>query len=595
MELALQVVGLKMTGRIEEAKDVAMRIVGTSSSSGDGGDAGVAGGSMSTYTTLSGSAVDGDVVHTALHGADSQASGSSTRDFQSVIIEFLKLLDVEVPTTSRVTVEEAVSLASPSGQTLLHLSAILGFHRLLKHLVSRGIDLDVRDANGYTALHFAALCGRVACARILVEGGADIEIVDARGRLAREVAQWRDQVDVQDLLESFEHRAARSDATTGSDDADESELGDDSEYMSSAEDSDDWNVASPTATIKPEPVEVEDDFNLSDHEDVADGNEPAAPVRPITGPEDSKFPPEKSLLSTSEKNPQSLLHRTLSQLPTAGLPNLPPMPDFFPNMPGLPMPQWALPNQLQLPNLHLPDIPLVFPVQMPTPSWPAVLQWSQPSTPTAGDAAKRSEGGFAVLPSGALPSWLSSYPWLAASGASTPSAEKEQDPPMYTPPAPSTSSVPLAVPLQSASTSSESIPREEAILPAGTESGSGVITSLSRAGSSSMLHSRPKSSRRQAHTAAEREQRLHDFQIKLKKQEQDKLKSKSQHYSRIARSNHVALFFSTSGDRMLIFFWIPVLILVFVYGVYVGVPALISGARNAADAYHTLRKQLTPA
>ncbi len=31
MELALQVVGLKMTGKIEDAKDIAMRIVGSSS------------------------------------------------------------------------------------------------------------------------------------------------------------------------------------------------------------------------------------------------------------------------------------------------------------------------------------------------------------------------------------------------------------------------------------------------------------------------------------------------------------------------------------------------------------------------------------
>lgn len=73
---------------------------------------------------------------------------------------------------------------------------MLDFHRLLKHLITREIDFDVRDANGYTALNGAALCGRVACARILVEGDANVEIVDARGHLAREIAQWGDQIDM---------------------------------------------------------------------------------------------------------------------------------------------------------------------------------------------------------------------------------------------------------------------------------------------------------------------------------------------------------------------------------------------------------------
>ena len=68
------------------------------------------------------------------------------------------------------------------------ICVLLGFHRLLRHLIQRGIDVDARDAHGYTALHtFAALSGRLACARILVKGGADVEIVEARGRTAREM------------------------------------------------------------------------------------------------------------------------------------------------------------------------------------------------------------------------------------------------------------------------------------------------------------------------------------------------------------------------------------------------------------------------
>ena len=33
------------------------------------------------------------------------------------------------------------------------ICVLLGFHRLLRHLIQRDIDVDARDANGYTALH----------------------------------------------------------------------------------------------------------------------------------------------------------------------------------------------------------------------------------------------------------------------------------------------------------------------------------------------------------------------------------------------------------------------------------------------------------
>ena len=504
MELALQVVGLKMTGRIEEAKDVAMRIVGTSSP-GSGDDATLTSGGMSG---VNGFSMDDDIVHSALHGQVSHSnartrSASSTRDFQSVIIEFLKLLEVDVPTTSKVSIREAISHASPSGQTLLHLSAILGFHRLLKHLVTLEIDLDVRDANGYTALHFAALCGRVACARILVEGGADIEIVDARGRLAREIAQWRDQIDVQELLESHEHQltSAISDFTSRhSDDADEStpELANPGEENSELSE---WDVASPTGTIKPTVAEVPDPILLAAF--LPEG------IRDWKMSDEKKPLSEKSLADAHEKNLQSLFHRTLSQLPTPGLPTFPPMPDFLPNMPGFPMPQWGLglPNQLQFPALHFPDIPMVFPVQVPTPSWPAALQW-----PGTGDnGVKRPQAGYPI-PSGISPSW---YPGWFATGA----VDKEQDLPMYTPPAPSSSPAQQATQPPAVTDSSPQNLSTATELPSASDTGSGGAIPTTT--STTALRNRP--TRRQTH-AVERDSRAHASQVK-KKQQRPKRKS----------------------------------------------------------------------
>ena len=116
MELALQVVGLKMTGRIEEAKNVAMRIVGNSSPQGS--EDTVSTGGMSPISNLSvGSSTVARSVHHLPPSASSEHSvllaHSSSRDFQSVVIEFLSLLYISVPTTSAVSIRQAVSHASP--------------------------------------------------------------------------------------------------------------------------------------------------------------------------------------------------------------------------------------------------------------------------------------------------------------------------------------------------------------------------------------------------------------------------------------------------------------------------------------------------
>ncbi|KAG9010186.1 SPT3 Dosage dependent suppressor of Ty-induced promoter mutations-like protein [Tulasnella sp. JGI-2019a] len=227
MELALQVVGLKMTGRIEEAKNVAMRIVGTNSgmdmsgpsqTSNSGGN-GNGGNQMSLLSrsvhhhSPSVSRIQSSVDLASM--LTPGGSGRQSRDFQSVIIEFLNLMDVELDeetdgaSTAAISVMEAISHPNPTGQTLLHLACILGFHRLVSALVSRGIDVDARDRNGFTALHFAAACGRLACARVLVEQGhADLEVVDGRGRSATQVAFDKDQADVHMLLQRLERRAA---------------------------------------------------------------------------------------------------------------------------------------------------------------------------------------------------------------------------------------------------------------------------------------------------------------------------------------------------------------------------------------------------
>jgi len=122
-------------------------------------------------------------------------------DLEVAAVEMLTLLD-QSPGGDFMSTAKAVSLASSAGQTALHLSAALGFERLLKELLARGVDPDQRDANGYTPLHFAALFGHIDCARVLLRGGADADIVNATGRTALAIARDSDHRVLAELLET---------------------------------------------------------------------------------------------------------------------------------------------------------------------------------------------------------------------------------------------------------------------------------------------------------------------------------------------------------------------------------------------------------
>ncbi|GAA5977606.1 hypothetical protein JCM10908_005036 [Rhodotorula pacifica] len=235
LELALQVVGMQMTGRIEDAAAIAMRIVANGSGGGQGG--GSMGGRGSNGNGASGGATDTAALAATLESATrsayatptgSQASSrrssfarstrpgpptseltriasGETRNFEGIVIKFLSLLDLDpslIPgaAPSLPSSQPPISLVNQQRHTLLHLAAVLGFHRLVAFLLPRGIALDTADRNGYTALHFAALYGRVAITRLLLEAGANTAVRTLAGRTPLDIAIERDDIDVEDLL-----------------------------------------------------------------------------------------------------------------------------------------------------------------------------------------------------------------------------------------------------------------------------------------------------------------------------------------------------------------------------------------------------------
>ncbi|GAA5913803.1 uncharacterized protein JCM6883_003997 [Sporobolomyces salmoneus] len=230
LELALQVVGLKMTGRLEDASAVAMRIVGNSPQGGGGSGSQSIAGAPNGSTAAQDTATLAATLNAAATSAyatplssrpssrrtsfstNSPASTSvpvlastETRNFEGIVIKFLSLLDLDpslLPGAAPSLPSASPPISQPDAQqhTLLHLATVLGFHRLVAFLLARGIDFDAADRNGYTALHFAALYGRVAIARQLLDAGADVALKTFAGKTAIEIAQDRDDVDVEELL-----------------------------------------------------------------------------------------------------------------------------------------------------------------------------------------------------------------------------------------------------------------------------------------------------------------------------------------------------------------------------------------------------------
>ena len=76
----------------------------------------------------------------------------------------------------------------PAGFTDLILACDLGLVDLVKHVLSRGVDVNARDREGATALNRAVSKGSVDMVRILLDYGADIEAGDWD-------TPWREEVD----------------------------------------------------------------------------------------------------------------------------------------------------------------------------------------------------------------------------------------------------------------------------------------------------------------------------------------------------------------------------------------------------------------
>jgi uncharacterized protein len=404
MELALQVVGLKMTGKLEDAKNVAMRIVGNAGE-----------GSQSDSMQVDSAASDPSRAAQAL--LFSRARDAD--DFETLLVNFLSIIDAPVQHASDASLISAMSHTSTSAHTLLHLASMRGFSRLVQFLVQHDADLDARDTNGLTALHFAALAGDTKCAKILLRAGADSELVDAKGITAAELAE---NGFLEDLIEEVRSESERL----------QIEESDEEAGWGDGEEEDD-EVGSSRLTLTKRHIS-----RWECEKQIPDVSPNMPEVKPVPPSDQQKAE------SADAKFPSyaDVIQRTLAQLQRhkdriSNLPQLP-LPPLL-QIPGMPSVQWSNMQWSQLPPM-----PMVFPVVTPSANWPAFLNTNTNEKGKSKEIPRTAEETSPTEPQQQRPNvkeWLALWEqWMvqvmtaAAAAAASPANPKAEDvPPPYSP------------------------------------------------------------------------------------------------------------------------------------------------------------------
>jgi hypothetical protein len=174
MELALQVVGLKTMGKVEDARQIAMRIV-----QGDNN-----GGAKEPQQT---SFSNGN--HSTSRFKMSPLAATAVYDNARTL--FLSHLEQHI-TASLIALfqssnRDCLGLTNENQHNLLHLATLCGHVQLVQTLVALGCDVNQKDKNGFTALHFASWTGKVDIVKVLIHF-SDKSLINNVGKTAERLA-----------------------------------------------------------------------------------------------------------------------------------------------------------------------------------------------------------------------------------------------------------------------------------------------------------------------------------------------------------------------------------------------------------------------
>ncbi|KAJ3157071.1 SPT3 Dosage dependent suppressor of Ty-induced promoter mutations-like protein [Geranomyces variabilis] len=213
MELALQVLGLRMTGKLEDARHIAMRIV--ADPSGGAADHGGS-GQLQNVNQFSGVATHGrSLALDAVRRSLGLPSSLRRCDMERVLLQMLCELQFVVDNTDGSAEDSAHAWSqhkTPSGKhTLLHLAITSRMSSLAKWIVeTRLCAVEDADVSGFTALHLAAWNGMWSLVLTLLEAGSSATARTIQGLLPAQLALAGGHMEVARLLFTFQPRRTPS-------------------------------------------------------------------------------------------------------------------------------------------------------------------------------------------------------------------------------------------------------------------------------------------------------------------------------------------------------------------------------------------------
>lgn len=196
IELALQIVGLKMNGKLEDAKNIAKRIVGSDSQSGSNS------GTPPQQTNVPGMNQASKEWYDNAHKAVEQLVKSELST-EEILINFLSLVDLP----NCPIIIPNWQLCNNQGQSLLHLATLKNYTHLIKFLITHGCKIDIKDNQGLTPLFFASMCGSRDLMRVFIECKSNWNLKLANDKFLKDYSD----INVLDVFSKLEAESYMSD------------------------------------------------------------------------------------------------------------------------------------------------------------------------------------------------------------------------------------------------------------------------------------------------------------------------------------------------------------------------------------------------
>ena len=98
------------------------------------------------------------------------------------------------------TLQDANSAREDNNKTILMYACWVGNADAVKHLISKGADVNAQDSGGATALHLAAWKGYTPIALYLLENGASGQSVSKDGMTPLDIAMMQGNQEIADAI-----------------------------------------------------------------------------------------------------------------------------------------------------------------------------------------------------------------------------------------------------------------------------------------------------------------------------------------------------------------------------------------------------------